>query len=246
MNNKEIEMPPIEETPVVEQAVEETPVIEQPSEEVSVSQQASHGNQENIRQLRESRERAERERDELLAKLRKMEEAQRQPVVEENEQQDFELAADDFVEGKHLKSYAKKVKDLEKQLNSYKQQTDTTVVETRLKTQYKDFDTVVSQQNIEALRLAYPEIASTINSNNDLYSKAVSAYTLIKKLGIHKEDTFAGDREKVKQNAYKPRPLTSVSPQEGEGPLSKANAFAGGLTEELKRQLYKEMMESRG
>ena len=198
MNNKEIEMPPIEETPVVEQAVEETPVIEQPSEEVSVSQQASHGNQENIRQLRESRERAERERDELLAKLRKMEDAQRPPVVEENEQQDFELAADDFVEGKHLKSYAKKVKDLEKQLNSYKQQTDTTVVETRLKTQYKDFDAVVSQQNIEALRLAYPEIASTINSNNDLYSKAVSAYTLIKKLGIHVEDTFASDREKVK------------------------------------------------
>lgn len=239
-NLKEIEMPPLEQEEVIETPVEETIQEEKPVESIP---QSTYGNQENIRQLRESRERAERERDELLAKLRKMEESQRHTPDEEPAE--VELGADDFVEGKHLKSYAKKVKDLEKQLKSYQQQTDTTVVETRLKTQYQDFDSVVSQQNIDALRIAYPEIASTINANTDLYSKAVAAYTLIKKLGIHKEDTFVNERARAQQNAAKPRPLTSVAPQEGEGPLAQANAFANGLTEELKKQLYKEMMDSR-
>ena len=40
--------------------------------------------------------------------------------------------------------------------------------------------------------------------------------------------------------------VTSVSPQEGAaGPLSKANAFADGLTPDLKKQLYQEMIDAR-
>lgn len=36
-----------------------------------------------------------------------------------------------------------------------------------------------------------------------------------------------------------------LSPQQGDSPLSKANAFANGLTEDLKKQLQKEMFEAR-
>ncbi len=50
---------------------------------------------------------------------------------------------------------------------------------------------------------------------------------------------------RIQKNASKPKPLASVNPQQGDSPLSRANAFANGLTEELKDQLRKEMSESR-
>ena len=52
------------------------------------------------------------------------------------------------------------------------------------------------------------------------------------------------DKAKAVINAQKPRPLTSISPQQGDSPLSKANAFANGLTPELQAQLLKEMKQS--
>ena len=49
------------------------------------------------------------------------------------------------------------------------------------------------------------------------------------------------DKEKVKTNIYKPHPAASLSPQPGDNPLTRANAFADGLTDQLKEQLRKEM-----
>jgi len=240
---KEIEMPPLpaEEQPVVEEtpAAEPEVAVETPAAEAEAT-----GLETNMKNLRLAREKAERERDDLLVRMREIEQAQQKPEPPKAEE-NLHVAADDFVEGRHLAAYEKKIQALENRLKQNEQKNTASNAETRLKSQYQDFDKVVNAGNIEALRLAYPEIAQTINSTDDLYTKAVSAYTLIKKLGIHKEDTFAADRAKAQTNAAKPRPLTSVKPQEGEGPLSKANAFAQGLTEDLKKQLYKEMMEAR-
>jgi hypothetical protein len=45
------------------------------------------------------------------------------------------------------------------------------------------------------------------------------------------------------KNASKPKPLASVSPQQADSPLSKANAFANmPLSKEVKNQLHKEMI----
>lgn len=240
---KEIEMPPIEqEIPQVEeQPATEQPVVE---EAPAAEAQANKTIEDNMRNLRLGREKAERERDELLSRLRAVEQAQQKPV--ETKEENLNVAADDFVEGRHLAAYEKKIQALEKRIQQNQSNNHAANAESRLKNQYQDFDKVVNAGNIEALRIAYPEIAQTINSTSDLYTKAVSAYTLIKKLGIHKEDTFVADKAKAQLNAAKPRPLTSVKPQEGDSPLSKANAFAQGLTDDLKKQLYKEMMEARG
>ncbi len=209
-------------------------------------------NENNIRSLREKAERAdraERERDELLKRIQEME-SYRQSVPQQQTQQqeeaeDLNIDPDSLVEGKHLKRYDKKFKEMQDKLRSYEQQSSITSIDMRLKAKYPDLDKVVSQDNLLALRQDYPELAATLNANTDLYSKAVSAYTLIKKLGIDVEDTFVEDKIKAQKNAAKPRPLASVSPQQAESPLSRANAFANGLTEDLKEQLRKEMYESR-
>jgi len=198
--------------------------------------------------LRRAREQAELERDELKRKLERLEAARTQPAQpkQEESEEDFAIGPDDFVEGKHLSSVDKKIKRLEKQLAQQQQQNYASSVETQLKMQYRDFDDVVNKENLEVLSAAYPEIAKTLGSSNDLYNKAVTAYTMIKQFGISEKTDYEKPKGRVQQNVAKPRPVASVNAQAtSDSPLSQANAFAQGLTPELKRQLYKEMIEAK-
>jgi hypothetical protein len=191
--------------------------------------------EDNFKELRIQKARAERERDEAL-RLLKQQQSVPQPIDDEPN-----LNPDDLVEWKHVQ---KKMNKLESQLKQYQQQSTVTSIKASLKSQYPDFDSVVSEENIKRLQDSYPEIAQTLNQSQDLYSGGVSAYTLIKKLGITGEEPYNEERDKAQRNASKPRSLASISPQQGDSPLSNANAFQNGLTEELAAQLRKEMAES--
>lgn len=222
---------------VVEEVVAEEQIQEQPK-------RPEYDPQASFRALREKSERAERERDEAIRRLQQYE-AQKQAAAAPEEDYDINLGDDDIAEGKHLSKVSRKIQKLEAELNQYKQQTNMSQTETRLKSQYPDFDKIVSTDNVEKLKLQYPEIASTLMSSQDPYAMAVSAYTMIKRLGISQTDEFIAEKAIAQKNAAKPRPLASVSPQQGDSPLSRANAFANGLTDELKEQLRKEMVQAR-
>jgi hypothetical protein len=227
------------------QQVETHPSPEETTGPVPQDQEQESPQAINMRNLREAKDRAERDRDALLKRVAAIEAAQKQKQQPEAPPpEDLSIAPDDLVEGKHLSKYDRKIKELESQLQNYKQQTTTTAVEAKLHAQYPDFNTVVTEDNVKMLSSLHPELAQTINASGDLYNKAVSAYTLIKKLGITPQNTYDAERARAQQNAAKPRPLASVSSQQGDSPLTKANAFADGLTDELKKQLHKEMIES--
>lgn len=220
---------------ILQQPTEVAPVE---AEKPQVSQQASQ-RELNMRKAWEKAERAERERDELMRRLQQIE-TQKSAAPEDD---DLQIGQDDIVEGKHLKQINKQVKELKQLIRQNYQQTAEQTAEVRLKAMYPDFDQVVSRSNIEMLREVEPELAATLNSSNDIYSKAVSAYKLIKNLGIHKDDIYAEDRERVQRNAAKPKPVASVTPQQGSSALGNANMFANGLTKELQSQLWKEMQD---
>jgi len=209
--------------------------------------QGESDREKNLRILRERSERAERERDEAIKIMRDMAERvnQSKPASKEEEADDISLADDSLVEGKHLSAYKKELRKIKEQLSQYQQQSSAATTEVRLKTQYPDFDAVVSRDNVELLKDQYPEIAASLAANPDLYSKASATYTMLKKLGIAEDPVSAADRERVQKNAAKPRPLVSVSPQQGASPLARANAFAEGLTPDLQKQLLKEMEAAR-
>ncbi len=200
--------------------------------------------QESWKILREKAERAERRAAELEKALL---EAQQKDTYDEEEDLSVNVEDDSLVEGKHLSKVSKKIQNLENQIRKYEQQSSVTSTEARLKNKYPDFDAIVSIENLENLRSAYPEIAHTIDSSSDLYSKAVTAYTMIKRLGITpQEDPFKNEKEIAHRNAAKPKSLASISPQQGDSPLSKANAFANGtLTEDDKSRIWKEMNQYR-
>jgi len=207
---------------------------------------AESDQERNLAALRQARERAERERDQLAQQLQQMQ----QQKPQEEPYQDYSVAPDALVEGKHLSKYDREIKALREELHKYQQQTISQSAETRLKTQYPDFDKVVSAENINALRESHPEIAQTLSTSSDLYNQGASAYKVIKSLGIYREDTYAKDRQNAHVNANKPRPLASVAPSQGDSPLSNANAFATGgkRADEMsdhQKQLFQEMQELR-
>lgn len=199
----------------------------------------------NFRELKEQKEQIQRERDEYARRLHEYEQQLKPQAKQVEEEPETQYAPDDLVEAKYLKKYDKKIRELEEKLNNTEQRTTIHNVEARLKANYPDIEKVVNTDNIEILKAAYPELAQSLNSNPDIYSKAAATYTLIKKLGIMPEDTYMEDKQKAQKNAVKPRPLASVNAQQGDSPLSKANAFANGLTDDLKAQLRREMEEAR-
>jgi uncharacterized phage infection (PIP) family protein YhgE len=247
---------PIEITEVEEQILQseddriEREVQEEPIEEIIEPKKvkAPRGDSDtNLMRMREKADRLERERNEYERRLQDLEarftqQSNNNQQVEEDYTNN--IGSDDLVEGKHLSKVEKKIKKLEDQIKSYQQQSTTQTTEARLKAQYPDFDRIVSKDNIESLKENYPEIAHTLNSSTDLYSTAVSAYTLIKKLGISQDTSYDNEKILAQRNAAKPKPLASLSPQQGDSPMSKANAFANGLTEDLKAQLYREMNDA--
>jgi hypothetical protein len=197
---------------------------------------------------------------ESFAKLRKERDdyAKRLAAYETQQQQRYEepklpqlkprlqVNDDDLMEGKHLKLVDDEIQQLRQELQQQKHYNTTQIAQAQIRSKFPDFDKVVNEDNIEQLKYSYPELAATLNASSDLYSTAVSAYTMIKNLGIAPErNDYMADKAQAQKNAAKPKPLASVSPQQGDSPLSKANAFANGLTPELKAQMIKEMNDAR-
>jgi len=248
--------PQVQEEPEVQEQTEEmspdTSSEENYQEELSVEEKPKSKKptpQESFAELKRQKLQLERERDEAIRRARELEESYTKKVTPQQQEQpedlDINLAPDDLAEGKHLSKVDKRIKNLEKELNTYKKQTAAMTVEAKLKSQFPDFYEVVTQSNIEQFAASHPEIAGTLNSSQDLYATAVSAYKLIKKFGIYQDPTVEQDKIRVQKNAAKPRPLNSIAPQQGDSPLGRANAFADGLTDELKEQLRKEMLVAR-
>ena len=205
-----------------------TPMVEESTIKVSAIQEETPTTR-NFKALSESKRKVEKERDEAVARLRDFESRSKAPQPVEPDYSDDPDA-----------NYKRVLED-QQQLRL---QVMAQNAELKLRQKYPDFEQVVSPDNIAILRETEPEIAESIGSQSDIFSKAVAAYKAIKKFGIYEETTVVQNRETISKNLSKPRPAASVSPSTGNNPLSKANAFATVLTEERKAQLYKEMVEA--
>lgn len=200
--------------------------------------QEENSKERNFRQLREKAERLERERNEAMRMVQSLQ-TQRQAPVDD----DLGLADDDLVERKHVDKIVKQhIRQYEQKMHQY----ENSLAEQQVLAQCPDYRTVVTDENVDRLLAEEPEIAAALGSQTNTRSKAVATYNIIKKLGYTQPNTpYADDIARVQRNAAKPKPLASVSPQQGDSPLSRANAFANGLTTELQDELRKEMNAAR-
>lgn len=240
-NHEEPSMQIASEEPELPEEVEEE--YEEEEQEVVSSPQESL-QQMNFRMIRERAERAERERDEAMKYAMSFNQPKPQVKPEpEEDYSDIGLDDDGLAEGKHLKKVLKEMRELKKEMQTYKNQSTQDAVELKLKSHYPDLDQVITNENLQALTAMNPDLADMISQTPDLYKRAKLAYDMVKQLGIYKDRSYSQDKAIAQKNAAKPRPLASVSPQQGDTPLSKANAFANGpLSRDIKDQHYKEML----
>ncbi len=205
----------------------------------------------NWKKIRDEKVAAEKRIRDLEAAL-----AEKQSVkeIEPDEDLSFNLDEDALAEGKHLKQVDKRFQKMQKELDQYKQQVQLAqqqsvqqALKDKLKEQYPDWDQVYNKENIARLEVQEPEIYEALNASTDVYRAGVSAYKMIKQMVFSEPavDVYAADKARAQTNASKPKSLASISPQQGDSPLSKANAFANGLTEDLKKNYWKEMNDAR-
>lgn len=247
---------PLEEVQSASAAVEEV--------EQTETQEAAHENsqtkdepkapeklspaQESFRELRQKTQRMERERDEAVRKLQERETPQAPSPKEDDNYKAFVLGDDEIMEGKHGKQLLQTVQRLEQELRQYKQQSSALTDKQRLTQQFPDFEKVVNPDMLADLRIADPDAWEVLNNSSaNLYSTGKMAYNAIKSAGLVSNDTqqFVQDRLIAHKNVNKPKPLNSINAQQGDSPMSRANGFANGLTDDLRKQLLKEMMDAR-
>ena len=111
----------------------------------------------------------------------------------------------------------------------------------RISAIYPDFDEVVSPENVETLRTSEPELYAGLQRlADDPLSQAKGAYKLLKKLVVKGEsDDMARNKAKLAENSKKPVSVQTVTKHSSA--LGDVHKFDGGLTPDLKKQLYKEM-----
>lgn len=136
---------------------------------------------------------------------------------------------DELVEQRHLKQI--------------KQQLEQQTLELRVKSKCPDFDEVVNSKSLEALAKEDPELAYTLDSTQDMYAKAISAYKIIKAKQPREEPPQSEDDEMFEENKTKPRNTNTLYNKQ-DSALGKANAFQRGLSQDQKDTLWKEMQEA--
>lgn len=227
----------------VEQQSEETNdnsagISTEASPDEAAPQETENRNAQNIRVLREDREKTQRANDELLRRLQ-VYENQKQEAAKKEEGP--ALAPDDLVEWRVVQ---KEVNDVKQELQQYKDLQNAYTAEMKIRSEFRDFDSVVSTENIAMLRTMEPELAASIHSNPNGYSKAVAAYKAIKKLGLG--DKQALEKEKIAQNSTRPRSAQAAAPQQSDSPLTKANAYGTKLDKDSKKAIWEEMQRITG
>lgn len=215
-------------SPENQEQPQEQPQIQQ--EQIPQDKYAYNNDSNNIARMRDRMERAEQERDEINRRYRAELEAKNGAVG-------IGIGDDDLVEGKHLSKVSKDLQGVRNEL----QETRALLLETRIRNNFPDYEAIVTQDTIAQLQREHPEVAQAIASCPDKYAQAASAYKMIKNLGVIDDPFIKASKARATANLAKPRPLTSLNPQEGESPLHKANEFAEGLTPELKNKLWQEM-----
>jgi len=204
----------------------------------------------NMRILRERAETAERRSLELERMVQmNMSQQQTNKIQMVDEDDDFDVSDDTYVEGKHLKKYVKSLKqelrNTKKQFEEYNQQNALTQAEMKLKNQFNDFDTIVTQENLRKLEAQKPSLYRTILSNPDVYDKGYTAYELIKHSGIL-ENQYQELDKRVEENRIKPRSAANAAPQSGDTPLARVGDYDRRvLSEERKDQLRRQVDEAK-
>ena len=210
-----------------EQVVEQQ--VEQPTEQTA-QPKSSEANLSAMRKKLEAEESArisaERRAADLEQRLQNSpQNSQTQVIAPLPEEEDFAVDNEDYVQAKHIKTSNKKMKiklseterkllELEQKLSYFEAKVDTDTL--------KDFNTVVSEDNLKSLARLYPDDYQTMMANPNLKAKSKTAYNMIKNYGIVNNNDV---EQRINANKQKPQMASVGAPQQPQTPLSRLNDY---------------------
>lgn len=218
-NNNEIE-------PTQEENAEPVEAVATPNESIESI---------NFRQMREDRERekearirAEYESDRMRDYINNLE-TQKQ---NKQKQEESEILEDDYVEYKDFKNVRENQRQQAEQVNSYKDalyRQEKQIAKMRLTAEFPDYDSIVTQANLDLLEKTHPEVAPAIINAASEYDCGKAAYLFVTKFVKEKQNN-AYANQTVKQNLAKPMPAASISAQDNDSPLNQVKSYAKDYT----------------
>jgi DNA repair exonuclease SbcCD ATPase subunit len=221
-----------------EQVVEQQPQIET-SENRSKEEY-------NFAQMRKKIEEAERRAQEAERVAQSYQQSSPQlPQVPQEQDEDLNIDNEDYVQAKHVKTSTKrlnkrvsdadkKIEELYQKLSYFEAKVDTDSL--------KDFDSIVSNENLKTLATLYPDDYQTMMASPNLKAKSKTAYNMIKNYGIvSKPDTSKLD-EKILANKAKPQSSSITSPQSPSTPLTRLEDYERRvLSEDDRSRILKDL-----
>lgn len=209
---------------VVEPQAQESPSVSEPED---ISAQAK-----NFRELRHIVREQQRQIRELEAQRHYQAQAAKD---DDDDDDDFGLADDDIPSwGQIQKAIDKRA---EKKAREAIQKNSAEFEEDRVRIRHKDYDEVVTEENIKNLVDDDPVLATAIRNSANPYE---AAYKLIKKSAFYKESASTKNSpvaKKIDENSAKPKSSHSI---QTERPLAAAHSFAS-MDEKDRQALWREM-----
>ena len=232
-------------------------LIEQPSTDTSIQAQqieqpvvqaAPQTKQEN--NLWAMRKKLEAEEDARKAAERRLHELEQRiqsspqglssssPTLTATEEEDLAVDNEDYVQAKHVKTSNKKfstklsatekrIAELENKLAYFEAKVDTDSL--------KDFNEVVTNDNLETFARLYPDDYQSMMSNPNLKSKSKTAYNMIKNYGIAIPRDVREADQKIAANNQKPKLASLGSPQSPQTPLTRLGDYERRVLSEADR-----------
>lgn len=248
LNAEDGSFPEAEQPAVADENQPADDVVETNEEEKEESPQ-----ERNWREMRQRYEELKKQNDELMQKIthREQQEAymqQMQMMQQQNQNPPQNETAPEYDDDDLLTAaQAKKLaSDLaRKEVEKYLKQQESQNIPLRMQQQYPDYHDVVNQETVAKFCREDPETAADIEAlKSDPIRMSRLLYKTIKtRYGTSKqEDEFTMAKKKQIDDRQKAPISSSAVPKRSA--LAEANAFAQGLTPELKEQLWKEMQES--
>lgn len=198
---------------------------------------------ERAKQLEREAEALARERDFYREQASKA-----QPKVE-REEEDYMTDSERRL-AREMADLKAQIAQQQKETQKAQQQAALSRAEQRLAQDYPDIKEVVSDENVEQLKLLYPHLYNSAVASSDIYTVGSAAYEFIMAKGIHKKPTSVINKLTANQaaarNQAKPKSVSTISPQSGDTPVSRASNFMGNSisSEDERKALYAEMVNA--
>lgn len=177
-----------------------------------VADEKPSNREENLRNLVKKAERAEMERDQERAEkaqlLQRMQELEAR-MNQSNSSDDLELEDEGYIETRKLKKVlARFEQKIDQKMDQKTEQNARRLLDEErqrssiyhLKTEYRDFDQVMTEDTVNRFAEKHPGMANTIMKIPDEYERKKMAYEAIKTLGLHEKKSETPIQERVDRN----------------------------------------------